>query len=98
MVQHAGATRLGQELRTEADERARRYEVVEAHPPGAVVHHLLQPALAQREQLRHHTEELLGHVDRHPLHRFVHLSVDEPGHHLRLADGELEALASHHLD
>src|SRR5437899_4966137 len=35
MVQHAGATRLGQELRAEADERPGRHEVLEAHPPGA---------------------------------------------------------------
>ena len=53
--------------------------------------------LAEREQLRDDTQVLLGRVDRHPLDGLVELAVDRAGHHLRLADGELEPLAAHHL-
>ena len=73
-------------------------EVLHAHPAGAVVDHLLEPALAQREQLRDDAEELLGDVDGDALDRLVHLAVDLAGDDLGLADGELEALAAHHLD
>ncbi len=63
-----------------------------------MIDHLDQPPLAEREQLGDHTEELLGHVDRHGLHRLVQLAADHPGDDLRLADGELEALSTQHLD
>ena len=43
-------------------------------------------------------DEVLRRVDGQPLDRLVHLAVDQPGHDLRLADGQLEALAAHHLD
>ena len=43
-------------------------------------------------------EVLLGRVDGQPLHRLVDLAVDLAGDHLRLADGQLEALAAHLLD
>ena len=43
-------------------------------------------------------EVVLGHVDRDALDRLVQLAVDRPGDDLRLAHGELEALAPHHLD
>ena len=68
------------------------------HPAGAVVDERLRPALAQREELGDDAEVLLGHVDRDALDRLVHLAVDDPRHDLRLADGELEALAPHLLD
>ena len=45
-----------------------------------------------------HAHELVGHVDGHAVDRLVDDAVDLPGQHLRLADGELEALAAHHLD
>ena len=77
---------------------AGRHEVLEPHPAGAVVDHLLHPALAQGEQLREHADVLLGRVDREPLDRLVHLAVDLARHDLRLADRELEALAAHQLD
>ena len=41
---------------------------------------------------------VLGHVDGEPLDRLVQLAVDLAGDDLRLADGQLEALAPHHLD
>ena len=77
---------------------AGRHEVLEPHPAGAVVDHLLHAALAQGEQLRQHADVLLGRVDREPLDRLVHLAVDLARHDLRLADRELEALAAHELD
>ena len=43
-------------------------------------------------------EVLLGRVDRQPLDRLVQLAVDLAGDHLRLADGQLVALAAHLLD
>ena len=98
VVEDAGAARLGEELGAEADQAAGGDEVLEPHPAGAVVDHLLEAALAEREQLREHADVVLGRVDREPLDRLVHLAVDELRHHLRLADGELEALAAHQLD
>ena len=56
------------------------------------------PPLAQREQLGDDAEVVLGHVDREALHRLVQLAVHLAGDDLGLADGELEALAPHHLD
>ena len=73
-------------------------EVLHARPAGAVVDHLLQPPLAQREQLRDDADVLLGHVDRDALDRLVALAVDLLRQHLGLADGQLEALAAHQLD
>ena len=98
VVEQAGAARLGEELGAEADQAARGHEVLHPHPAGAVVDHLLEPALAQREQLRDHADVVVGHVDRQPLDRLVRLAVDLAREHLRLADGELEALAAHQLD
>ena len=98
VVQHPGAAGLGHELGAEPDEAAGGHEVLHAHPAGAVVHHLLHAALAQREHLRDDAEVVLGRVDGDVLHRLVHLAVDLAGDDLGLADGELEALAPHHLD
>ena len=98
VVQDPGAAGLGEELGAEADQAARRDEVLHPRPPGAVVDHLLHPALAQREELRDDADVLLRDVDRDALHRLVLLAVDLAGQHLRLADGELEPLAPHDLD
>ena len=71
MVQDAGAARLGEELGAEADQAARGHEVLHAHPAGAVVDHLLEAPLAQREQLRDDADVVLGDVDRDALDRLV---------------------------
>src|SRR5260370_842056 len=71
MVQQPGPSRLGEELGPEPEEGPRRDEILEADPPGAVVHHLLEPTLAGREQLRGDAQMLLGDVDRHALHRLL---------------------------
>ena len=98
VVEQAGSSGLGEELRTEADEPARRDDVVHAHPAGAVVHHLLHAALAQRHELGDNAEVVLRDVDRQSLHRLVLLAVDDLRDDLGLADGELEILTAHHLD
>ena len=67
----AGAARLGEELGAEADQAARRHEVLHPHPAGAVVDHLLEAALAQREQLGDDADVVLGDVDREALDRLV---------------------------
>ena len=67
-------------------------------PARAVVDHLLHAALAQREHLRDHADVVLGHVDRQALDRLVADAVDLADDDLRLADGQLEALAAHDLD
>src|SRR5207245_821074 len=87
-----------EEFGPEADEPARGHDVLHADPAGAVVHDVLHPALAQREQLRDDPEVVLGRVDRDALDRLVSDAVDLPSHDLGLADGELEALTTHHLD
>ncbi len=98
VVQQAGAAGVGEELGAEADQAAGGDEVVHPDPARAVVDHLLHPALAEREHLRDHADVLLGHVDRHPLDRLVADAVDLADDDLRLADGQLEALAAHDLD
>ena len=45
-----------------------------------------------------HPQVGIGDVDGHPLHGLAQHAVDLAGHDLRLAHGELEALASHGLD
>ena len=98
MVQDAGPARLGEELGAEADQPARGHAVLHPHPAGAVVDHLLERALAQREHLRDDADVVLGHVDREALDRLAALAVDLADQHLRLADRQLEALAAHELD
>ena len=63
-----------------------------------MVHQLLQPGFAQRQQLGDHADVLLRSVDREPLDGLVQLPVQLARHDLRLADGQLEALAPHQLD
>ncbi len=98
VVEDPGAARLGQELGAEADQAARRHDDVHAHPAGAVVDERLRAALAEREELRDDAEVLLGRVDRDALDGLVQDAVDLARDDLRLADGELEALAAHLLD
>ena len=97
VVHQPGAAGLGQELGAEADQPARRHQVLEPDPAGRVVDHLLHPALADGERLGDDADVVLGDVDREALDRLVGLAVDLAGHDLRLAGGQLEALAAHHL-
>ena len=48
VVQQPGPAGLGEELGAEPDQPARRHDVLHPDPAGAVVDHLLEPALAQR--------------------------------------------------
>ena len=79
VVQQAGAPGLGEELGAEADQAAGGHEVLHPDPAGAVVDHLLQPALAQRQQLDHDALVVRRGVDRQALHRLVQLAVDRAG-------------------
>ena len=97
MVEDAGAAGLGEELGAEADQGAGRDQVVEPDPAGAVVDHLIDAALAQRQHLGDHADVFLGDVDRQALDRLAELAVDLAGQHLGLAGGQLEALAPHQL-
>jgi hypothetical protein len=81
VVEDAGAAGLGQELGPEADQPAGRDAVLEPDPARAVVDHLLHPALAQAEQLGHHADVVLRHVDREALERLVERPVDLLGDH-----------------
>ena len=64
VVQDPRPACLGEELRAHADQAARRHEVLHPDPAGPVVDHVREPALAKREQLRDHSQVLLGGVDR----------------------------------
>ena len=59
---------------------------------------MLHAAFARGEQLGDRADVLLGNVHRQPLDRLVALAVDLALDHVRLAHGQLEALAAHHLD
>src|SRR6476646_2114154 len=97
VVGDARAAGLGEELGAEADEATGGYEELHPDPAGAVVGHLLHAALAGSHDLRDRAEVLLGGVDGQALDRLVQLAVDLLGDHLRLADGQLVALAAHLL-
>ena len=98
VMEDAGAARLGEEIGAEADQAPGGDDDVHPHPAGAMVDERLRLSLAQREELGDDAEVLLRYVDRDTLHRLVHLSLDDAGHDLRLADRELESLTSHLLD
>ncbi len=97
MVHEPGAAGLGQELGAEADQPTGGHLVLHPDPAGAMVDHLFEASLADRQQLGERAEVLLGSVDGEPLDRFVPLAVDLPGDDLWLADGQLEALPAHQL-
>ena len=98
VVGDAGAARFGQELGAEADQAAGRNEVLHPHPAAAVVAHLLEPPLAQRQKLGHGADVLLGNVDRQLLDRLAEDAVNFARYYLRLADRHLEAFAPQLLD
>ena len=97
MVEDAGATGFGEELRAKTDQPARRDPVLEPHPARRVVDHLLHAAFAQPQQLADHADVVLGHVDGQVLEGLLDLPFDLAGDHPWLAYGELEPLASHRL-
>ena len=99
VVQQAGAAGLGEELGAEADQAAGRDDVLHPGPAGAVVDHLLEPALAQRHELDDARPGSRSGVSmvRRSIGSCI-LPSTSAGDDLRLADGELEALAAHDLD
>src|SRR6185312_8988475 len=97
-VRDASTAGDGEELGAEADEATRRHDELHAHPTGAVVAHAFHAPLAGGEQLRDGAEVFLRRIHGEVFEWLVHLAVDLLDDHLRLADGELEALAAHLLD
>ncbi len=59
-VRDARTAGVGQELRTEADQTARRHHELHADPARAVVGHVVHPALAHAHELGDGAHVLLG--------------------------------------
>src|SRR5690606_9910057 len=93
--QQAGAGGQGAELGLEADQAARRDDVVEAHAALAVRLHVLQQALALAEAAHDAALVLLVHVHDQRLVRLLHLAVDLAHDHLGAGHGQFVALAAH---
>ncbi len=87
-----------EKLGAKAQQAAGGHQEVEPHPARPVVGHLIHAPLARRERLDHGAGVVLGHVDRDPFDRLAAAPVDLAGHHSRLSDGQLVALAPHQLD
>ena len=78
VVHDAGAPRVGQKLRAEADEPARGNPELHAHAAAAVVHHLRHRALAAADLRDDHALKILRHVDDEVLDRLDPLAVRPP--------------------
>ena len=63
-----------------------------------MIDHVLQTSFAQRKQLSHDADIVLGHIDREPLDRFTDPAVDLARDDLRLPYGQLESLPAHDFD
>ena len=74
-VEHGRAPRVRHQLRPHPDEAAGGHVELEAHAPGAVVHHAHHLALAHGHLLEHHAHVGLGHVDHEQLQGLLALSV-----------------------
>ena len=98
VVHDAGALGLGQELRAEPDQPARRDPELQPDAAAAVVDHLGHRAAPHADLRDDHALELLGDVDDQILDRLHHLAVDLLRHDVGARDLQLEAFAPHHLD
>ena len=76
VVHDPGAPRVGQELRPEPDQPARRDAELQADAPAAVVHHLGHDAAAGADLRDDHALEVLGDVDHQLLDRLRPHAVD----------------------
>ncbi len=98
VVHDAGAARLGEELRAEADQAARRDAELEPHAAAAVVHHLGHDALADARFGDDHALEVLGDVDDEFLDRLGQHAVDVLRDDLGPRHLQFVPFAAHHLD
>ena len=78
-VHDAGAARVGEEARAEADQAARRDGELQPHAARAGVDHLGHLAAAHGEQLRDDADVVLRNVDHQQLDRLVQDAVDRRG-------------------
>src|SRR5690606_25106310 len=97
VVHDAGAFRVGEELRSEADETAGRDAELEPHTTAPVVAHFRHDAAAVAGHGDDDALKLLGHVNHQVLDRLHFLTVDLPGDDLGARHLQLEAFAPHHL-
>ena len=98
MVHDAGALGLGQELRAEADQAARRDAELDAHAAAAVIHHVGHDAAAHAAARDHDALVILGDVDHEILNRLHAHAVDLLDDDLGPRHLQLEPFAAHHLD
>ena len=98
VVHDPGASGVGEELRPEPDQPARRQVKLQAHAPAAVVDHARHRALPRPDQRDDDALVLLGHVDQEVFDRLEDGAVSLARDDLRPRDLQLEPLAPHHLD
>ena len=97
MIHNPVALRARQELRTEADQPARRDKELHADI-ARQLRHIRQLRLARTERLHHGAHILLRNLDRQILHWLALLSVDRLVDNLGLANLQFIALTAHLLD
>src|SRR5271155_530128 len=95
-----GATRVGKQSAAQSNEPAAGHAEFDAHAPVAVIVHVGDFAFARANVLHDHADKFFGDIDAevfNGLHQFAVFFI-ALGDNLRLADHELVALATHHLD
>jgi hypothetical protein len=97
-VNQCRAARVGKQLAPQADQPARRNFKIHTHSPGIVIAHLEHFAAAAAQGFKNDADKILGHVDDQALERLELAAIFRAHDDLRLADHQLEALASHGLD
>ena len=98
VIHDAGALRVREELRPEADQAARGDAELEPHASASVIHHFCRHAASSPRLRDDHTLELLGHVDHEVFDRFHLHAVDFLRDDFRARDLQLVPFAPHHLD
>ena len=94
----ARASRLGQKLRPEADQPARRHRERDPHAAGVGRLHVRQHAPPRGQQLGQPAHVVFLHVDDDLLHRLLHPAVRLLHDHRRLGHLHLVAFAAHGFD
>src|SRR4029434_4935260 len=98
VIHDPGPFRIGQELRPEADETARRNPKFETDTAASVVHHLCRNAAPCPRLRDDDSLKFLGYVD-DEIFDGLHLhAVVSPGHVLRTRYLQFVPLPPHHLD
>src|SRR2546425_3784368 len=98
LMQHAGATRVGEELAAVPDEATGRHAKFQTDPAMTVWRPAYHFTPARPEFLRHHAEMLLRAVNNHHLNRFMQHAGHLFGHDLRARHLQFVAFTAHHLN